>query len=84
MRMEKLLPLTWTKPTYLMSISQLLAKNWPTNCQIPTCMTHSNVHVSTIAPCVMNINLSYEGIVSSMAKLKADKAAGPDSVAPKL
>ena len=32
----------------------------------------------------MNINLSYEDIVSSMAKLKADKASGPDSVAPKL
>ena len=25
-----------------------------------------------------------EGIVSSMAKLKADKASGPDNVAPKL
>ena len=50
-----------------------------------------NEHFSTIgeelvnvAPCVMNINLSCEGIVSSMAKLKADKASGPDSVAPKL
>ena len=49
-----------------------------------TNLTQSNVHVSTVAPCVMNINLSYEGIVSSMAKLKADKASGPDSVAPKL
>ena len=32
----------------------------------------------------MSINVSYEGIASSMAKLRADKASGPDSVAPKL
>ena len=30
----------------------------------------------------MSINLSSEGIVSSMAKLRADKASGPGSVAP--
>lgn len=32
----------------------------------------------------MNINLSQEVIVSSMAKLRADKASGHDRVAPKL
>lgn len=32
----------------------------------------------------MSINSSYESIVSLMAKLRADKASGPDSVAPKL
>ena len=43
-----------------------------------------NVHVSTVASCVMSINLTYEGIVSSMAKLRANKASEPDSVTPKL
>ena len=47
-------------------------------------LTQSNVHVSTVTPCVMNINFSYEGIVGSMTKLKADKSSGLDSVAPKL
>ena len=47
-------------------------------------LTQSNVNISTVAPCVMSINLSYEGIVSSMAKLKADKASGLDNVTPKL
>ena len=49
-----------------------------------TNFTQSNVHVSTIVPCVMNINLSYEGIFSLIAKFDADKASGSDSVAPKL
>ena len=35
-------------------------------------------------PHVLSINLSYESIGSLMAKLRADKASGPDSVAPKL
>ena len=35
-------------------------------------------------PYVVSINLSYESIGSLMAKLRADKASGPDSVAPKL
>ena len=61
------------------TIGEKLANELPN-----TNLTQGNVHVSTVAPCVMNINLSYEGIVSSMAKLKADKALGPDSVAPKL
>ena len=61
------------------TIGEKLANELPN-----TNLTHNNVHVSTIAPCVMNIDLSYEGIISSMAKLKADKAAGLDSVAPTL
>ena len=63
----------------LAKIDEKLANELPN-----TNLTHNNVHVSTIAPCVMNIDLSYEGIISSMAKLKADKAAGLDSVAPTL
>ena len=47
-------------------------------------LTQSNVHVSTVTPCVMNINFSYEGIVCSMTKLKANEASRLDSVAPKL
>ena len=61
------------------TIGEKLANELPN-----TNLTQSNVHVSTVTPFVMNINLSYEGIVSSMAKLKADKASGPDSVASKL
>ena len=76
MRMEKLLPPTWKRQTYLMGISQLLAK---TGQRIAKYQLHSK-H----APCVMGINLSYEGITSSMGKLKADKTSGLDSVAPKL
>ena len=49
-----------------------------------TNLTQNNVLISTVTSCVMNINLSYEDIVSLMAKLKADKASGPNSVAPKL
>ena len=61
------------------TIGEKLANELPN-----TGLTQSNVHLSTVAPCVMSINLSYEGIVSSMAKLRADKASGPDSVTPKL
>ena len=35
-------------------------------------------------PYVLSINLSYGSIGSLMAKLRADKASGPDSVAAKL
>lgn len=61
------------------TIGEKLANELPN-----TNSTQSNVHVSTVTPCVMNINLSQEVIVSSMAKLRADKASGPDRVAPKL
>lgn len=49
-----------------------------------TDLTQSSVHVSTVAPCIMSINSSYEGIVSLMAKLRSDKPSGPHSVTPKL
>ena len=61
------------------TIGEKLANELPN-----TNLTQSNVHVSIVAPCVMSINLSYEGTASSMAKLRADKAFGPHSVAPKL
>ena len=61
------------------TIGEKLANELPN-----TDLTQSNVHVSTVAPCVMSINSSYEGIVSLMAKLRADKASGPDNATPKL
>ena len=61
------------------TIGEKLANELP-----KTNLTQSNVHVPIVAPCVMTINLSYEGITSSMAKLRAGKASGTDSVAPKL
>ena len=61
------------------TIGEKLANELPN-----TNLTQSNVHVSIVAPCVMSISLSYEGVASSTAKLRADKASGPDSVAPKL
>ena len=64
---------------YFSTIGEKLANELP-----KTNLTQSNVHVSIVAPWVMSLNISSEGIVSSMAKLRADESSGPHSVAAKL
>ena len=41
-------------------------------------------HITRVTPTVMNIELTHDAIGEGLEKLKADKACGPDKVAPRL
>ena len=61
------------------TIGEKLAKN------LPTIDQHTSIStINRVTPTVMDIDLTYENVSTALTKLKADKACGPDKVAPKL
>ena len=61
------------------TIGEKLANN------LPTIDQHTSISIiNRVTPTVMDIDLTYENVSTALTKLKADKACGPDKVAPKL
>ena len=61
------------------TIGEKLANEFP-----PFSEEDGFTHITRVTPTIMNIELTHDAIGEGLQKLKADKACGPDKVAPRL